>query len=153
VTNIHSKGDGAAQFQERLDTFKAAFNRPVAFHSSASFPSLRTWFSDDGRFNGEFTCQEVHQGFEGVVHGGVLGSVIDTVMARCLMGHGFLCMTTSLNVRYHLPARINCICTFTTWIKSFKIGAIHVLSCNIKQDGQLCTSASGNFIRARDEIN
>lgn len=144
-----SEGEKAAQYQERLDAFKIAFNRPVAFHNSASFPVLRTWFTDSGRFNGEFTCQEVHQGFEGIVHGGLLGSVIDTVMARCLMGHGLLCMTTSLNVRYHQPVKTNSLCTFTTWIKSFKIGAIYVVSCTIKQDGRICTSASGNFIKVK----
>jgi acyl-coenzyme A thioesterase PaaI-like protein len=145
-----SDGGGAAQCQERLDVFKAAFNRPVAFHNSTAFPQLKTWFTDDGRFNGEFTCQDVHQGFEGIVHGGVLGSVIDTVMARCLMGHGLLCMTTSLNIRYHQPVKINNLCTFTSWIKSFKIGAIYVLSCNIKQEKQIVTSASGNFIKAKN---
>ncbi|HEX2959538.1 MAG TPA: PaaI family thioesterase [Chitinispirillaceae bacterium] len=146
-----SEGGGADQYQERLDTFKATFNRTVAFHNSTAFPQLRTWFTDDGRFHGEFTCQDIHQGFEGIVHGGVLGSIIDTVMARCLMGHGFLCMTTTLNLRYHQPVRTDSLCTFSTWIKSFKIGSIYQLSCTIKQKELLCTSASGNFIKVKKQ--
>jgi hypothetical protein len=74
------------------------FNRqqPVAF-------GLQWIFDDSGMFNGTCVCNEAHQGYDGMVHGGVIASIIDASMAQCLMGHDVVGYTVDLTIKYRKP--------------------------------------------------
>lgn len=47
-----------------------------------------------------------HQGWDGVVHGGILAAVLDDVMAHAIMATGRLPITTRMNVMYRKPVRV-----------------------------------------------
>jgi acyl-coenzyme A thioesterase PaaI-like protein len=59
----------------------------------------------DGRVTGEFTPSDLHVGFAGIVHGGILAAVLDDAMAAVGFGQGDPTVTARLSVRYRLPAR------------------------------------------------
>jgi uncharacterized protein (TIGR00369 family) len=46
-----------------------------------------------------------HVGWQGVVHGGVLASLLDEAMAYTLFGRGIMGMTARMEIRYRSPAR------------------------------------------------
>ena len=46
-----------------------------------------------------------HVGWQGVVHGGVLASLLDEAMAYTLFGRGIMGMTGRMEIRYRSPAR------------------------------------------------
>lgn len=47
-----------------------------------------------------------HQGWDGVVHGGILASVLDDVMAYALMTLGQMGITTRMNIAYRKPVKV-----------------------------------------------
>lgn len=48
----------------------------------------------------EVTFLEEHQGWEGMVHGGLIGAILDEVMAHAVYKHKGKAVTASINIRY-----------------------------------------------------
>jgi len=53
-----------------------------------------------------FTVQPEHQGWAGIVHGGLLATALDEAMARLLWEKNINAITGRLEVRYHKPVHI-----------------------------------------------
>jgi uncharacterized protein (TIGR00369 family) len=67
---------------------------------------LHVRFAVDGRrVTGEFTPSDLHVGFTGVVHGGILAAVLDDALAAIGYYQGEPTVTARLSVRYRRPAR------------------------------------------------
>jgi uncharacterized protein (TIGR00369 family) len=68
---------------------------------------LRLTFYDDGagRVISEFTIGPDHQGYPGVVHGGVVAAILDEVGGRTVMidDHNRFFMTARLEIKYRQP--------------------------------------------------
>lgn len=54
---------------------------------------------DGDEVRAEFTPEEHHQGWPGVVHGGILNTVLDEVMAWAAIHQGLFCVTARMEVR------------------------------------------------------
>ncbi len=54
----------------------------------------------------EFTPSEVHRGYDGVTHGGIVFSLLDDVMANLIFLGGERCFTAKADVRYRQPLPI-----------------------------------------------
>jgi acyl-coenzyme A thioesterase PaaI-like protein len=61
---------------------------------------------EDGVYSTTFIAQKEHQGYDGVVHGGIVSTLLDEIMARYIYAKGFNAMTARLEVRYHHPTPI-----------------------------------------------
>ncbi len=62
---------------------------------------LRLEFRMDGDVcRAEFTARDVHAGYQGVTHGGIVFSLLDDVMANWLWLQGIRCMTARAEIRY-----------------------------------------------------
>jgi len=44
--------------------------------------------SEDGSVHAKFDCSKVFEGYPGLVHGGVISSLLDGAMTNCLFAHG-----------------------------------------------------------------
>lgn len=54
----------------------------------------------------EFTPAEVHRGYDGLTHGGIVFSLLDDVMANLIFLGGERCVTAKADVRYRQPLPI-----------------------------------------------
>lgn len=54
----------------------------------------------------EFTPLPEHQGFPGVMHGGLVATLVDETIGRTAIAHNIWCMTVELKVRYKKPVPI-----------------------------------------------
>lgn len=67
---------------------------------------LRAEFRVEGEvIRSRWTPNEQHQGWQGVVHGGVIASLLDEAMAYTLFARGVMGMTARMEIRYRSPAR------------------------------------------------
>ena len=65
---------------------------------------LQVRFRLDGEVcRAEFTPAEIHAGYDGVTHGGILFSLLDDVMANIIFLRGERCFTAKAEVRYRQP--------------------------------------------------
>lgn len=65
-----------------------------------------TFRLEDGECVSEFTPDENHVGYPGVVHGGMIYSAMDDAMANWLYLRGARAYTARCEVRYHEPAAV-----------------------------------------------
>ena len=64
---------------------------------------LAFYEDDDGRVLTHFTPAEEHQGYPGVLHGGITSALFDETIGRVLVGRDFWAMTVELSVRFRKP--------------------------------------------------
>jgi uncharacterized protein (TIGR00369 family) len=50
--------------------------------------------------------QSVHQGYDGIVHGGILATLMDEAMVYCLWSQGIPVVTAKMSLRYREPVEI-----------------------------------------------
>jgi len=62
------------------------------------------WVGDD--YVTDFTARPEYAGWAGIVHGGLLATVLDEVMARLIWEKGHQAITAKLQVRFHEPLKI-----------------------------------------------
>ena len=93
---------------------------------------------------GTFPCGPSYEGYAGVIHGGVVSSLLDGAMASCMLAKGLEAYTVELRVRFRAavaagtPARIR-----AAWLKGD--GPLHLLQANLEQQGVIRASARAKF--------
>jgi uncharacterized protein (TIGR00369 family) len=54
----------------------------------------------------EFTPDRTHQGWPGLLHGGILGTLLDEAMSNVAYATGNTCLTASINIRIRQPINV-----------------------------------------------
>jgi acyl-coenzyme A thioesterase PaaI-like protein len=72
--------------------------------------------ADDGRCWTELALPRRFEGWEGVVHGGVVSAILDEVMAWSLIGQDRLGLTARLEVEFHRPVPVETPIRADGWI-------------------------------------
>jgi uncharacterized protein (TIGR00369 family) len=136
-------------FDLTLKSLKDTYHSQCIFHCNAPVDNLEFFFTEDGILMGEFLCSIEHQGYDGVVHGGIISAIIDASMAQCCMGHGFIAYTADLSIRYRKPVEIDAPCILETQIVSIGRRILFSLECRITQNEQLHVKANGRFFKGK----
>jgi hypothetical protein len=99
---------------------------------------------------GRFGCGKFYEGYENVVHGGIVSSLLDGAMASCILAKGLEAYTVELRVRFRsavatgIPAIIR-----GQWLQS--AGPIHLLHATLEQSGQIKASARAKFMEGKPD--
>jgi uncharacterized protein (TIGR00369 family) len=68
---------------------------------------LKLKFTRDGdNIRTEFTPGKTHQGWPGLLHGGILGTLLDEAMSNIAYATGNTCLTASINMRIKQPIKV-----------------------------------------------
>jgi acyl-coenzyme A thioesterase PaaI-like protein len=112
-----------------------------------------TFFSDpDGSVWSRWTPSINHQGYEGIVHGGIVTTVLDEVMGWVVSNAGIWAVTGRLNVAFRKPVEIGVATIARAWIVSNDRRKLDVAaSITRESDGQLLADATGIFVRVPHE--
>ena len=69
---------------------------------------LKLKFEWDGKVaKAEFTPTELHQGWAGIIHGGIITTVLDEAMGYVAYYEGIKCVTSSMQTRFKRPLSID----------------------------------------------
>lgn len=95
---------------------------PMCFGCGAENPiGLRINFAmNDGRCSGQFTANENHVGYENTVHGGIIYSALDDVMANVLYLQDMKAHTARCEIRYRKPLEVGQTINLSGWIDNQK---------------------------------
>ncbi|MBM9519555.1 PaaI family thioesterase [Desulforhopalus vacuolatus] len=105
-------------------------------------------FKEDGRggvrttFLGNTRCQ----GYDGIFHGGVLSSLLDTAMAKCLLHQGIKALTGELNIRFLEPVPCEAELEIHARIKE-TLPPLYLLRAEICIDGRVVCRGRGKFMQ------
>jgi acyl-coenzyme A thioesterase PaaI-like protein len=133
--------------QERLETMQREAH-PNCVSCSPGNPlglGLKFLVREDGGVEASFACQEMYQGYPGLLHGGITSMLLDAAMTNCLFAHGRVAVTARLIVRFSLPVAIDCTAVIRAWLRDYS-PPLFVLEAELVQSGQVMTQAAGKFI-------
>jgi len=96
----------------------------------------------------EFMPQDVHQGYGGIVHGGIMSALLDEMAGRLLYELGYKAVTARIEVRFKRPASVGKpICLFSK-IHEKKGRVILTHSEAKSEQGKLLAEATASFVLA-----
>lgn len=80
--------------------------------------SLRLVFEPgvSGDVSASFQGNSLLQGYDGILHGGVISALLDAAMTHCLFQRNIAAVTAELQVRFHLPVPYNAKLDLKAWI-------------------------------------
>lgn len=94
---------------------------------------------------GEFVVLPRHQGYLGLLHGGIASSLLDAAMTHCLLSQQIAALTAQLDVRYHAPIKVGEQIEVKGQLVSVKRG-VYFLKAVLSVDQEIRVSANGKFI-------
>ena len=105
-----------------------------------------------GRVWAPWTPDRLHQGFEGIAHGGLITTVLDEVMGWVIYQRQLWAVTGTINVRFRRPVEIGVPTRAVAWVVKEAGRKIDVASeLRRESDGLLLAEATAIFIRVPEE--
>ncbi|RPI62864.1 MAG: PaaI family thioesterase, partial [Planctomycetaceae bacterium] len=86
-----------------------------------------------------------YEGYEDVLHGGVISSLLDGAMTNCLFAHGIVAVTAELVVRFRHPVAIDVPVSVIGRIVSSS-PPLHITEAKVIQDGVVMAVAKAKFM-------
>jgi uncharacterized protein (TIGR00369 family) len=111
------------------------------------------FFIDQDKIKAEFIPESKHQGFKGIVHGGILFSILDEIMGRtAIITKDVMTMTVEINIKYRKKALVGEKIIFTAQMTKDLGRMIEAQAEARSEDGTLFTEAKGKFIVVSKEM-
>ena len=100
--------------------------------------------TDDGSVKADFQCDEAFEGYPGVLHGGVISSILDGAMGNCIFACGQTAVTVEMTTRFRHPVTTCSKATVSARIIRTS-HPLYLLEAEIAQDGEIKATAKGKF--------
>ncbi|MCM8813492.1 MAG: PaaI family thioesterase [Candidatus Omnitrophica bacterium] len=112
---------------------------------------LHLAFSDaaDGRLRCSFLPKKQHQGYAGIVHGGIIGLILDELMVQALWRTARPAVTAQFEMRFRQAAQVGEALDFLAWVEKEERGVFYMRAeCRSAGNGQTIAAASAKCRRA-----
>jgi uncharacterized protein (TIGR00369 family) len=100
----------------------------------------------DGDVTARWTCPAGGESYPGIVHGGVVATLLDAAMVHALFARGVVARTGELRIRYRSP-----VCIGSPVVVRAKLanegGRLFVLEAELRQGTSLCAEARAKFMQ------
>lgn len=110
------------------------------------------FLSEGNRAWTDFQPDHRHEGYKGILHGGIIATILDEVMIKAALAQGIICVTASMEVRFKAPANLNSRFHFEALVVKAR-GRIIETTGNMTDDlGKLIAEASGKYMTVTPEM-
>ncbi len=99
---------------------------------------------DDGGVKAMFSCDRSFEGYPGMVHGGVISSILDGAMGNCMFARGLATVTAEMTTRFRHPVAIGQEATISAKIIRYS-HPLYILEAEIIQEGKVKATAKGKY--------
>ncbi|MCJ7640793.1 MAG: PaaI family thioesterase [Desulfobacterales bacterium] len=96
-----------------------------------------------------FAASPVFQGYDRIVHGGIISTLLDEAMAKLAYELGFHAITATLDVRFKSPAPIQELLTVFGEITDVDKRMIKGKARVVKEDGTVLATATSILLRRK----
>ena len=91
-----------------------------------------------------FECDKACEGYPGILHGGIIATILDGAMGNCLFARGRTAVTVEMTTRFRHPIHINEHAAVIARLVR-DADPLYLLEAEIIQDGQVRATAKGKF--------
>lgn len=86
------------------------------------------------------------QGYDGILHGGVISTILDSAMAHCLLLQNIQAVTADLRVRFLHSIPCSSRVTVRAWL-TCAVSTLYELKAEATVDGQVVAKAKAKFMQ------
>jgi uncharacterized protein (TIGR00369 family) len=86
------------------------------------------------------------QGWQGVLHGGLISTVLDEIMIKAAAQKGLKCVTAELNIKFKKPALLKKEFTIKGKVSEIRRRIVLTEGSVVDSDGTTIAAANGKFI-------
>ena len=133
--------DSDARPPQPTTCFACGTENPVGLHVTFS----RT---EDGGAAATFVAGPHHEGWPGIVHGGILATLLDEAMAYALWFSQHRAVTARMDMRFRLPVGAGVPLSISSNITGLVRGVIDARARITLNDGSVVAEATGRFMPA-----
>ena len=113
---------------------------------------LKLKFTTDGdTLRTEFTPDKEYQGWPGLLHGGILGCLLDEAMSNVAYATGNTCLTASMNIRLRQPVEVGVPLVITARITRHRKKLIETEGRICLKDGTVIAESTAKQFVAENE--
>jgi acyl-coenzyme A thioesterase PaaI-like protein len=124
--------------------FVCGRDNPIGLH-------MHFYLDGDGCVYADYIPRDEHQGYPGVMHGGLLTTMLDELIGRTAIASDLWCMTAKLELRFRRPVPIGEPLKLKGEITK-KTGRLLEGHGEIRlADGSLAVEAHGTYLRIPEE--
>ena len=98
-----------------------------------------------------FQCDKTFEGYPGILHGGVISSILDGAMGHCMFARGQAAVTVEMTTRFRYPVVTDIEATVSARITR-AAHPLYLLEAEIIQDGKVKATAKGKFYDQPDLV-
>jgi uncharacterized protein (TIGR00369 family) len=100
-----------------------------------------------GGVQATFRTESRYQGYRGILHGGVISTLLDAAMVHCLFAHGVTAVTAEMTVRFLREVPVDCdVCVGATLIGERR--GVFQAAASLSRAGTRFAVAKGKFCRS-----
>jgi acyl-coenzyme A thioesterase PaaI-like protein len=101
---------------------------------------------DTGKVCAHFQAREVFQGYDGILHGGVISGLLDAAMTHCLFHQGVHALTAELHVRFLEPIPCSALLEVRAWPLPGR-PPLFIAAAEVLQGDRIMASGTAKFMR------
>ncbi|MBN1222850.1 MAG: PaaI family thioesterase [Candidatus Aminicenantes bacterium] len=101
-----------------------------------------------GAAKAEYTPARAFEGYKDVLHGGIISTLLDEVMIYAVFSNGHLAVTSQMEVKFKMPAKIGQRLRLEGRIKDDRGRLIFTEGKILNQDGGIVATATGKYYKA-----
>jgi acyl-coenzyme A thioesterase PaaI-like protein len=124
--------------------FVCGRENPIGFH-------LHFFQDESGCVYADYVPKDEHQGFPGVMHGGLISTLLDEIIGRTAIANNIWCMTAELDIRYKKPVPIGSPLKLKGSITQQKGRLIHGKAEMMLDDGSVAAEAHGTYLKISEQ--
>jgi acyl-coenzyme A thioesterase PaaI-like protein len=134
-------------------TLNADLDEGLCFGCGRNNPiGLKLNFTKDGdTIRAEFTPDKTHQGWPGLLHGGILGCLLDEAMSNVAYATGNTCLTASINIRLKQLVKVEAPLVITARITRHRKKLIETTGQVCLKDGTVVAESTAKQFIAENE--
>ena len=111
------------------------------------------FFWDGGKAVCDVTVDERYVGYKGILHGGVVATLLDEVMIKALLAEEIFAVTAEISVRFKKPVNVGDVLHFEGWKAGHKGSVYSTSGRAANQNGAIVAEAEGKYIRPRGKLS
>jgi acyl-coenzyme A thioesterase PaaI-like protein len=113
---------------------------------------LKFYKHEDGAVFGNFFADPKYEGYSGIIHGGIIATLLDSAMTHCLLMKDIPALTGRLSIKYFTPIRIGTVVKLEARIVD-QLHEIFILQGKALVDGKRVASAEAKYRSMKRKVD
>jgi len=113
---------------------------------------LKFYKNEDGAVFGNFFADPKYEGYSGIIHGGIIATLLDSAMTHCLLMKDIPALTGRLSIKYSTPIRTGTVVKLEAKIVD-QFHEMFILQGKAWVDGKKVASAEAKYRSMKRRVN